>query len=393
MKRLARVPRRFLLLGGAGALLLLGTILLQLATPADNGETLPPGTTLSAAPQGSLALSQWLDAEGYDVSRVRAFPFDGGGLDALFVIAPNTVPLTIEDAADLAAYVDRGGTLILATDGTDSSRRLLSALELDVAGKGHTKETATPTGPTLARPTVRAVALGGDAVVAPDIAHDPRFLSRAETVQGAAVATMTRGKGRVHVIADAYPLSNTGLPDADNLAMVQNLLAGLKLGARVGFDEYHHGYGVGASIADLALRSPWGWALAYLAALTLVVFATGGRRFGRPLPAPVAPPRPTADFARALGARWRERHQRAFAATQSAERVKRVLAARFALDPTADDGAFLNALHARRPDLAAECATVLAALHAPAKRDADLIAAVRSAEAFMQRAMSNSITR
>ncbi len=375
-----RLPRRVWLLIAVGAVLLIGTILLQLLTPASNATTLPRGTTLSAAPQGSLALSQWLEAEGFGVERVRSFPFDPNGLAALFVIVPEIKTISDEDAAGIAGFVERGGTLVLVTDGADGTNNLQRALDLTISQvKSGTGATATPDGPTLDRPPVAMIALRSGATVRPNTSADPRFLSRAVSENGTVVATMTRGQGQVRIVAGPYPLSNAGLPDADNLALVQNLLAGLPAGARIGFDEYHHGYGLGSNIADLALRSPWGWALFYLAGLTLVAVVLGGRRFGRPLPAPSAPPRAPAEYARALGNRWQERKQYGFAQAHIAERLKRDLAAPFGLDPTADVAAFAGALQAR-PELAADCAALLSALRTTAKNDAAFVALIQRSE-------------
>lgn len=381
-----RLSRRTWLLIAVGAALVLGTILLQLLTPASNAASLPRGTTLSAAPKGSLALSQWLEAEGYGVERVRVFPFTGDGLAALFVIAPSIKEIRSENAADIAGFVERGGTLFLVTDGDDGTDNLQRALDLFVAqGKPGSGATATPNDATLARPPVTTIALKSAASVRPNLQADPRFLPRATSENGTVVATIARGKGRVHVVTAPYALSNAGLPDADNLALVQNLLAGLPRGARIGFDEYHHGYTLGANIADLALRSPWGWALFYLAGLTLVAFTLAGRRFGRPLPAPPVPPQAPAAYARALGNRWREHRQRDFAQAYVAEVLKRDLAIPFGLDPAADDAAFVGALHTRRPDLAADCAPLLADLRAPAKSDGAFVARIQRADALRRR--------
>jgi hypothetical protein len=389
-----RLPRRVWLLIAVGIALVSGTILLQLLTPVSNATTLPRGTTLSAAPQGSLALSQWLEAEGFGIERVRSFPFAGGDLAMLFVIVPEIKTVSEDDAADIAGFVERGGTLVLVTDGADGTDNLQRALDLSVSQvKSGTGATAAPDGPTLARPPVATIALRSGATVRPNNQADPRFLSRAISENGTAVATMTRGKGQVQILTGPYPLSNAGLPEADNLALVQNLLAGLPAGARIGFDEYHHGYGLGSNIADLALRSPWGWALFYLAGLTLVAVILSGRRFGRPQPAPSAPPKAPAEYARALGNRWQERKQYGFAQAHSAERLKRDLAATFGLDPTADDAAFAGALHARRPDLAADCAALLTALRTAAKNDAAFVALVQRSEALCQRPVRQADAR
>ena len=375
-----RLPRRVWLLIAVGAVLLAGTILLQLITPAENSSTLPRGTTLSAAPQGSLALSQWLEAEEYGVERVRSFPFTGNNLAALFVITPDATGWSSAEETDITAYVERGGTLFLITDGGDLTSGLQRALDLRVLRDKPGITTATPSGPTLGRPPVATIALHSDAIVRPVTQGDARFLTRATSANGTVVATMARGRGRVHIVTGPYALSNAGIAEADNLALVQNLLAGLPAKARIGFDEYHHGYSAGTNIADLALRAPWGWALFYLAGLTLVAFVLNGRRFGRSLPIAPAPPQAPATYARALGNLWREHHHRDFAQVHIADALKRDLAAPFGLDPAADDAAFLHALATRDAALAAACAPLFTDLRAPVRNDAAFVALIRDAD-------------
>src|SRR4051794_19140915 len=168
-----RSSRRTWLLIAVGAALVFGTILLQLVTPASNATSLPRGTTLSAAPKGSLALSQWLEAEGYGVERVREFPFTGDTLAGLFVITPSIKEITNENAADIVGFVERGGTLFLVTDGDDGTDRLQRALDLFVAqGKPGTGATAIPNDATLARPPVTTIALKSEASVRPNTQAD-----------------------------------------------------------------------------------------------------------------------------------------------------------------------------------------------------------------------------
>lgn len=83
-----RVSRPVWLLIAMAVLLIGGAIFVQALTPAENDAALPEGTSLSAAPSGTLALFRWLVAEHYDVTRVREFPFAKQGLDMLVVISP-----------------------------------------------------------------------------------------------------------------------------------------------------------------------------------------------------------------------------------------------------------------------------------------------------------------
>ncbi len=390
-----RLPRSVWLLIAMAVLLVAGTVLVQALTPAQNDTSLPRGTSLSAAPDGTLALFRWLTTENYRATRVREFPFSQQGLDMLVIIAPHAVDFTDADVMDVADFVDAGGTLLLFSDGSNATRPLEDALGLKVsyAKNGVTSATTVPVGVTLARPPVRSVTLQSSLSVQPALLNDARFLPRAMSGNGVAVASLARGMGHVHVIAGDYPVTNAGLPEVDNLALVQNLIAGLPSDARIGFDEYHHGFGKGSAIADLALRSPWGWTIIYLAALLLTVFTLNGRRFGKPLVPPPTPAPAPAEFAHALGDRWRERGQYAFAQTHLADGLKRVVGAAFSLDPTAEDRDFLAALNAARPELAPEGHALLTALRTPVKNDATLVALAQRAETFQSRVTGDVATR
>ncbi len=384
--RQRRVSRLAWLLIVMAVLLIGGAILVQALTPAENDAALPRGTSLSAAPDGTLALFRWLVTEHYDVTRVREFPFDKQGLDVLVVISPEAEDFTDADITDVTQFVESGGTVLLVTDGNDTTRLLRRDLGLNVATPKNSTLSLrnTPTGATLTQPPVRSVTLKSTVVVEPTLQNDPHFLPRIANANGATVATLTHGQGQVHIITGVYPVTNAGLSEVDNLALIQNLLAGVSPGGRIGFDEYHHGFGKGSSIADLALRSPWGWTLIYLGALLLTAFVLNGRRFGKPLPLPLTRSPAPAAYARALGNRWRERSQYAFAQAHLADDLKRAVGAVFALDPTAEDYDFLRALYAIRPDLTAECQSLLAALRDPVRKDAALVTLARRVEAFRE---------
>ncbi len=382
------MPRWGWLLIATAVLLVVGSVFVQVVTPAENGETLPPGTSLSAAPNGTLALYRWLEASGYRTVRVREYPFDAQNLDALLVIQPDTEEFTDGQVDDLTRFVDGGGTLVLVTDGSDETRPVQRGFGVEVRQPRPvtSNATTTPIGPSLARPPVRTVGTGfSEASVRPVLRNDAHFLPRAENANGTFVATLTRGQGRVHIVAGPRPFTNRGLPEADNLALVQNVLNGLPAGATVGFDEIHHGFGAGSSITDLALRSPWGWTLIYLTLLAFLAFVLNGRRFGRATqPAPAIALAPAA-YARALGDRWREAGQRGFAGGHLADDLKRTVAVAFSLDPQAPDAEFVARLDTLRPDLAGELGPLLTGLREPGKRDSDLVALAHRAEVFRGR--------
>src|SRR5262249_56115150 len=80
--------------------------------------------------------------------------------------------------------------------------------------------------------------------------------------------------------------SNRGLADPGNARMVLNMLAGVRPGATVAFEEAKHGFGEQRNFSAWLFTSPPGWGILLALGLTLVYFGLQGRRFGRAVPLP-----------------------------------------------------------------------------------------------------------
>jgi hypothetical protein len=120
------------------------------------------------------------------------------------------------------------------------------------------------------------VALGGDTLLA--------------TRQGVPVVLRLRyrGGGRALLVADDAYFRNAAWRYSDAPELLVPLLDPAGRG-KLSWDEYHHGYGAGGSIAGAVLgwmaRSPVGWALFQIVAVLLVWLGVAAVRFGPPRPA------------------------------------------------------------------------------------------------------------
>jgi hypothetical protein len=106
---------------------------------------------------------------------------------------------------------------------------------------------------------------------------------------GAILIARALGRGEVYMLADASPLQNARLAQADN-ALLALGLAGPPARALV-FVESLHGFGASTGLA--ALPGPWKLAFALLGLAALLWVAARGPRLGPPEPTPAAgqPPR------------------------------------------------------------------------------------------------------
>jgi hypothetical protein len=94
------------------------------------------------------------------------------------------------------------------------------------------------------------------------------------------------GRGRVIAVASDAFFANASLGQADNAALVRNVLARAPSSITITFDEYHHGVITAPDLTTAVRTSPWGWAIVYGPLATFLFSLWGGRRFG---PAVVMP--------------------------------------------------------------------------------------------------------
>jgi hypothetical protein len=369
-----RVSPFGLLLGGLVAALLLATVLL--VGPAT--DDLPELSVYSNAPAGGRALRLWLEALGYPVTELDEDPYAvPEGTAALFVLQPSS-GFDREAVESLTGWVGEGGQLVVAASGR-GARRLLDAFGLSLEFTGERQEEAEVVQPLLAAPPVRRVrvdawdALAGTEELAPWVAAKSHVYA----------GSRPYGKGRVIVFSATYPFSNAGLGSPDNAGVVLNLLTQLPPGARLAFDEYHHGIVRRGTrgLWSLLLENPWGWAALYGVVLAYLYLVWAGRRFGRPLAPLGAPRRTVGEYVASLAALYRRAGQRAYAADRLADQLKQQVTTALGLSPRLTDAAFVEAVGERRPVDRASLARVLARLRYDGRlREGELLKAAGEAD-------------
>ena len=253
------------------------------------------GSSYGTQDTGLAGLTGLLARYGHPVTRARGAP---AGLafnpaDTVFVVEPTT--LTEADNARLLEFVSAGGRLVIGGSDPFYVRSL----------RDHAPSW-NPDGIRIYRQVdprlgnVRAVSTAAngswdDPGAGTIIVHEGlTTLLTAERV----------GRGGIFFLADASPLENAYLAEADNAAFALGLAG--DDGKRVVFVEGVHGFGESRGLGAL----PTGWKVALaLVALAAVVFAWArGRRFGGPdRPARELPPA-RAEYVRALAVSLERTH-------------------------------------------------------------------------------------
>ncbi len=300
---MAKLGKDVWILGLLLVLVIILGIVLGNHQSADQGpEVIPVRTTYSARPGGLRALYETLESLGYPVKR-NLGKFDTEPEDGvLFVVAPEA-PISREEWDTLRRWIERGNLLVLTgnavaepsvfggmqtVSSTPACPSFLSRgvssfvvaeeerIERPYARLG-ARQRFTRFGDFGRRPSQDRPAWQEES--APERPLVPLFADHKGTIVG-----FSRwGRGAVISLPGGWALSNQGISQADNLTLVINAVNGAGRGARITFDEYHHGYGAQQGITSLLSTPAWlGLGVIGIGFLLLVV--NGSCRFGRPIP-------------------------------------------------------------------------------------------------------------
>jgi hypothetical protein len=253
------------------------------------------GSSYGTQDTGLAGLTALLAHYGHPVTRARGEP---AGLtfnpaDTVFVVEPTT--LTEADDAQLLEFVAAGGRLVIGGSDPFYVRNLRDqAPSWSPDGTSIYQEID----PRLGRVrTISTAARGSwdDPGAGTVVVHEgPTTLLTADRV----------GRGGIFFLADASPLENAYLAEADNAAFAVGLAGGA--GRRVVFVEGVHGYGERSGLGALPIS--WRVALVVLALAAIVFAWARARRFGGPdRPARDLPPA-RAEYVRALAVSLERTH-------------------------------------------------------------------------------------
>lgn len=190
---------------------------------------------------------------------------------------------------------------------------------------------------------------------------------------------MKWGKGSVVYMPGGWPLSNEGIAQGDNLAVVLNAINYRMPGGKpqITFDEFHHGYGAQQGIMSL-LDTPARLALAELAlAFVILVFASS-RRFGRVIPLREGV-RQRGEYLGSMSALLKRARATDLVREELGRRFLADVAGTVGVSPHAGVGAIIDAATIRRPDKASEIQQLCtaAATADPTANEATLVALAR----------------
>ena len=378
------MTRRTWLLAALVAAVVVGVNVLFSGADAVDG---PRSSSYATTPMGTAALAALLERDGRRVRRLRA-PLEERRPPAeatVFVLDP--VRLSGGEAAALARFVRDGGRLVAAGRGVERLAAEFRAGAPTAADDGpRALRVAAPGPETAGVREVRAsgerawtdaggalpllAAAGRTGAVALD-ASTPDGASAAagtSTPAGASGRPMGTGgapmgaggapmgtSGRLLLLADAGPLQNRALAEADNGAFALGL-AGPR-GKDVAFVESIHGYEEATGLA--AIPGRWMLAVAGLALAALLFAFARGRRFGPPELAERELDPPRRAYVEALAASLARTKDRSRAAAPVRDAARAALARRSALGVDADAAQWRRA--AERLGLPADEVTALTA--------------------------------
>jgi hypothetical protein len=294
-------------LGALAALVALAAALGQRENRGGEGDPRP--STLLAGPRGAQGLAEALSRLGLRVVRFRrglqALPHDSaGGRRTVLALLEPSEPLSASEAATIREWNERddGGDLLLAGRGTGT---LMRCFGYAIEWRSFDSVTVRPPGVAAANgrgtfpPVAAVLAATTDTIVADSSRVADTQVNGCTVAPISAVDTLlmsTSGRAialRLHrsdtprsvvLLADVGLLRNRALRETEAGPFALGLFTGRY--DRVIFEEAHHGFGAGGSLAGATLewswRSPWGWGMWQLAFVGLLALIGGAIRFGRP---------------------------------------------------------------------------------------------------------------
>ena len=280
-----------------------------------------------------------------------------------------------EDVTAARAFLQNGGTLVVAADAGFAETALLRAFGADLSGRALSSEYDTTS--VLAAPArANRIVLDRGATLGLGDRWSPVARVGEQTI-----AAMTReGRGTVVLVSSLAPFVNALLGEGDNSRFALSLAAsGFGAGHSVGFDEYHHGAHPSPELLAVLERTWLGRALLVVAGIVFVYLLWSGRRFGPPLPADPRPPRSSLDYVRGFAGLVRRSGRDEIARDRLRRDLRVGLAARYGLDPTTGFDRVLATADANEPTVAAEARAIDAAL-TRRLRDAELLRTVARIE-------------
>jgi Domain of unknown function (DUF4350) len=269
---LDRTDRSILI--GAGILVIFLAIATSLLSPSRRGGRTGFPSSYSTSWDGAKAAYLLLGELDFNIKRWDKSPTElqDNPENQVLILANPLQPPTSEEAVALRSFLTRGGRIVATgEDVADFLPRAEKFSETDDA-EGETQFPALLPSPlTSGAPEIS---------MATPFEWQPSKVDQI-TVYGnkdtAAVVTYSVGKGTIVWWGSPSPLTNRGIKEPGNLALLLNSIGGMK-GKRILWDEYFHG--ARGDFWSYIGKTPLPWVFAQLAVLFVFVLVTYSRRYG-----------------------------------------------------------------------------------------------------------------
>ena len=255
-----------------------------------------PASTFASGPGGSRGPYEVLQALGVKVERRRIPLFDLDSErqhhpDVLVVldVGPGELPLESSEIAQVAEYVRKGGTLVLAGYTGGIARCLPWAIRTPTSVRRDSFPVAPVAGLDLPDVT-NFFQPRRDSVTPGEGTHCPVFgagttdtIVRTRSGRPVLLDLRYREGGRILFLADDGWMRNVAWKTTNVPYVLAPLVQSAARDRLVAFDEYHHGF-ASSSAAGLTIAfvmgTPVGWVLLQLLIVGLVWLAVSAFRFG-----------------------------------------------------------------------------------------------------------------
>lgn len=268
--------------------------------------------------------------------------------DALFLQNLHKAP-TETEVKDIQDFVNTGGTLIVAGD-NPLLNGLFNVYDLALQELPERQEFSHRIAdePFFMRYPIDEIRVRTNFVFEP---MEPEVTTLYRMEDGAVVATLRHGKGRIFFIASSYLFSVDGLRyDENNATFLYNLMSTLPRNARIGLAEKRY-YTVETKppnpFAALMFGTRGGLAAVYICLTLFVFLMLRGRRFGKPLDVQERRRRLSAEYVHAMTALYQKGDTRSEILGHIRDKFRADLGNRWRVNPNLDTSVFLEELTRR----------------------------------------------
>jgi hypothetical protein len=382
MSRLFDATDRRILIG-AGVVLVLLVVAAALIGPAQVTGQIALPSSYSPAWGGAEAAYLLLGSLGYSIERWEepASELAAPASHSVWIIADPTIAPNGDDLAAIRRFLETGGR-ILAT-GPSAAKFLPGATAFTQRAVWEGWKRFPSLIPSPISRGAREISLLPPKNWRPQSLSQTAIYGDKET---AAVLSWKYGRGQIVWWGAATPLTNGGIRDAGNLALLLNSI-GPAAGTHVLWDEYYHG--VRGSLWSFLAPTPAPWILAQIGLVFLALLFTYSRRVG-PARVPLAASRLSPlEFVETLGDLYYTARAGSSAVETAAARLRFLLARQLGLPTKASAKEISRSASERMGwDEAALAATLEQAdraAHDPATSNEQALALVRQIHGWLGR--------